>query len=182
MRDGWPLRTNGACALLGALLAWTCSIDPVDLEGKDCPCAAEYTCDPRTNTCIIGNATGGAAGASTGGAAGGGGAGGLAGSSGSGGTAIDASADAKPPDGSAGDSGGSDAKADGAGGGGPDASGTDGGKGSCVGHCSLANQPVPGSVPPCYCDALCEGFKDCCADRIAVCGKAPTDAGADGAG
>lgn len=154
-------------------------MDPVDLQGKDCPCAAEYTCDPRTNTCIIGNATGGAAGASSGGSAGSGGAGGLAGSAGTGGAPNDASSDGKPADAGA---GGNDAKADGADSGVKDAAGGDAGKNSCVGHCNLSNVPVPGSSPPCFCDSLCEGYKDCCPDKIAVCGKAPADAGADGPG
>lgn len=38
-------------SLLVALLVGGCTLDPVELEGKDCPCAAPWTCDLATRTC-----------------------------------------------------------------------------------------------------------------------------------
>jgi hypothetical protein len=43
--------------VLLALVA--CSVDPVSLEGKSCPCAAGYVCDRPTNRCFLGNGDGG---------------------------------------------------------------------------------------------------------------------------
>jgi hypothetical protein len=43
--------------VLIALVA--CSVDPVSLEGKSCPCAAGYVCDRPTNRCFLGNGDGG---------------------------------------------------------------------------------------------------------------------------
>ena len=40
--------------LLLALLVWTaagCSIDPIELEGRRCPCAAGWLCDPDAGVC-----------------------------------------------------------------------------------------------------------------------------------
>lgn len=176
------------CAAALALWAWACSVEPVDIEGKECPCAAGYTCDPRTKRCIIGNATGGSAGAASGGAAGSG-SGGVAGSAGSapsGGGSGGLGADASVEETSSGGSSSGGTSSDGGGTGGTVASGggssgtggATGNKGSCVGHCDLDDEPVPGSKPPCYCDAACEGYGDCCSDKIQVCGKAPADAGA----
>lgn len=183
---GVPRRLAGAAAF--ALWARACSVEPIDIEGKECPCVPSYICDPRTNRCIIGNATGGSAGAANGGAAstGSGGAAGSAGSApgggGSSGSGGDASVDGTSPDGSA--SGGTSSGGGGAGGtvvsggGSSGTGGATGNKGSCVGYCDLNDEPVPGSKPPCYCDAACEGFGDCCSDKIQICGKAPADAGA----
>ncbi|MFO0569690.1 MAG: hypothetical protein U0263_28835 [Polyangiaceae bacterium] len=193
------LRIVPATLLFAALCAhYSCSVDAVELEGKECPCAAGYTCDPRTQVCIIGNATGGAAGAA--GAAGttaGGGSGGSADASsgGKGGTSAsdsggsDVSSGGAASGGAGGSaSGGSGGAASGgaggsaSGGSGGSASGgaggtTGGSKNSCVGHCDLIDTPVPGSSPKCYCDDACEGFDDCCVDKIKVCGAAPKDAG-----
>ncbi len=191
------VRFLSATSLFAVLVAhYACSVDAVELEGKECPCAAGYTCDPRTRVCIIGNATGGAAGA-TGGAAGATGSGGSAGggkpdasSGGAGGTTdaggSDVSSDGKPS-GGGGASGGTGGSASGGsggtsagGGGGTSAGGsgsTGGSKNSCVGHCDLIDTPVPGSSPKCYCDDACEGFGDCCSDKIKACGAAPVDAG-----
>jgi len=46
--------TRGAVALAFATTA--CSIGPVDLAGKQCPCADGWTCDTATNTCVGGPA------------------------------------------------------------------------------------------------------------------------------
>ena len=43
--------------ILVALVA--CSVDPVSLEGKSCPCAEGYVCDRPTNRCFLGNGDGG---------------------------------------------------------------------------------------------------------------------------
>ncbi len=68
-----------------------CSVEPVELGGKTCPCEDGWTCDPSSNRCIENGAgaSGGTAGASTGGASGAvsGGAGGAT-SGGTGGTAT----------------------------------------------------------------------------------------------
>ncbi len=39
-------------ALLALTLAGACRVDEVDLDGKQCPCAAGWTCAPATNTCV----------------------------------------------------------------------------------------------------------------------------------
>jgi len=44
-------------AVLFALAA--CSVDPLSLEGKQCPCAAGYVCDTPTNRCFLSNGDGG---------------------------------------------------------------------------------------------------------------------------
>jgi len=36
-----------------------CSVPDVDLEGKQCPCAAGYVCDKPTNRCFPPNGDGG---------------------------------------------------------------------------------------------------------------------------
>lgn len=36
-----------------------CSVDPVSLEGKSCPCAQGYVCDRPTNRCFVSNGDGG---------------------------------------------------------------------------------------------------------------------------
>lgn len=43
--------------LLLALAA--CSVDPLSLEGKQCPCADGYVCDKPTNRCFLSNGDGG---------------------------------------------------------------------------------------------------------------------------
>ncbi|MCK6538349.1 MAG: hypothetical protein L6Q84_35705, partial [Polyangiaceae bacterium] len=59
----------------GGLLLFACAVDQVDLEGKQCPCAKGWTCDPTTQRCVQPSGSGGAGGTggsagSTGGAAG----------------------------------------------------------------------------------------------------------------
>lgn len=39
---------------IAAVVLAGCSIGPVDLTGKQCPCADGYTCDLATNTCVGG--------------------------------------------------------------------------------------------------------------------------------
>jgi hypothetical protein len=61
-------RTLLACAL--ALLS-ACTVDGVDLAGKECPCADGWVCDEAANRCVTGGATGGSGGdAASGGSAG----------------------------------------------------------------------------------------------------------------
>jgi hypothetical protein len=45
-----------AVAVSVAAAAAACSIGPVDLNGKQCPCADGWTCDTVTNTCVEGPA------------------------------------------------------------------------------------------------------------------------------
>jgi hypothetical protein len=45
-------------AAAGALLTWlvygaACSVEPLDLTGKRCPCAAGFVCDTAKGTCVI---------------------------------------------------------------------------------------------------------------------------------
>ena len=48
---------------LGTAAAWSCTVDPVDIEGKPCPCPGDFRCDPSTDRCTrTPAATGGAAG------------------------------------------------------------------------------------------------------------------------
>jgi hypothetical protein len=44
---------------------------------------------------------------------------------------------------------------------------------SCQGLCQ-SDQPVPGSSPACYCDSLCNGNGDCCADFASACNASPS--------
>jgi len=39
---------------LASLTLAACSVEPVPLEGLECPCATGWTCDPGTNTCVQG--------------------------------------------------------------------------------------------------------------------------------
>lgn len=42
------------CGLIATGLLSSCSLAPVPLEGLECPCAAGWTCDPGTGTCVQG--------------------------------------------------------------------------------------------------------------------------------
>ncbi|MEZ4221461.1 MAG: hypothetical protein R3B13_11090 [Polyangiaceae bacterium] len=67
-----------------AALAAACSVDPIDLSGKHCPCEEPYVCDDAANVCRLPSAIGGAGG-TDGGIAGASGASGASGA-GAGGT------------------------------------------------------------------------------------------------
>ncbi len=41
-------------ACIASLTVMACSVEPVPLEGLQCPCATGWTCDPGTNTCVQG--------------------------------------------------------------------------------------------------------------------------------
>ncbi len=43
-------------------------------------------------------------------------------------------------------------------------------------YCNKDNKPVLGSSPPCYCDTICTGNKDCCSDYQQLCGGQPSSA------
>lgn len=77
-----PARRSLAVALGLAAWAGACTVEEVDLTGKECPCADGYVCDSATQSCQKPGASGGS---SSGGAAG---TGGAAGSSGAGGTST----------------------------------------------------------------------------------------------
>ena len=53
-----------AMGITAIWLQWTsCSVAEVDLEGKRCPCAAGWVCDPETDLCVVDRAAGGSGGA-----------------------------------------------------------------------------------------------------------------------
>ena len=37
---------------LPALAVWACGVEPVDLTGRECPCAAGWQCDATSNRCV----------------------------------------------------------------------------------------------------------------------------------
>lgn len=104
-------RSAALGALLGLLLFAACSVDEIELSGKQCPCASGWVCDTSRNTCVPrGTSLGGAAGSATGGTAGADAAAGASGASGSGGVAGSAGAtDAGDADANDGAAGGCDA-------------------------------------------------------------------------
>lgn len=46
-------------ALPAVALVAACSVPPLSLEGKQCPCTGDYVCDDLTNRCLLGNGDGG---------------------------------------------------------------------------------------------------------------------------
>lgn len=42
---------------------------------------------------------------------------------------------------------------------------------SCVGICAVGDEEVEHPNGGCYCDDLCNGFGDCCPNKIAACGE-----------
>lgn len=75
-------------AVLGVGALWVagagCTVEAIDLEGKKCPCADGYYCDPNTGTCKPGDKPSGGSGGTDGGSGSGGsaGSGGLSGGGG----------------------------------------------------------------------------------------------------
>lgn len=89
---GIMIRGPLAFSVVGVTL-WACTVDSVDLRGKECPCADGWVCDTVTNRCVAqiadSGSTGGAAGSagtSSGGSGASGGSGGSGATGGSGGS------------------------------------------------------------------------------------------------
>ncbi len=146
-----------------------CTVEPVELDGKRCPCAGGYVCDSALNRCVLpggAGGTGASGGASpTGGAAGASASGGAAGASGASGSGGSATGGNGGSGGSAtGGNGGSGGSATGGNGGsGGSATGGNGGSGGDGGSTGI----------DCGAENVCEAGQICCytqSTKIGVCG------------
>ncbi len=72
MFDAMPSLRPTLVACAWSVAVTGCSVEPVSLDGKACPCEDGWTCEPTSNRCVAPGsvASGGAAGANTGGASG----------------------------------------------------------------------------------------------------------------
>lgn len=177
----WLLAAMGAA--LCVPLASSCSVEEIELEGKDCPCADGWECNTTTNKCFQpGSAgTGGTGGA---GGSGGSGASGGTGGGGKGGTGAAGGVGATGGTGAVGGTGGCTSV-----------------QKLCAGQCVTKDDPLKGcaatacdpcpagtnSMPACSagaCSITCaQGFGDCDKNpttgcEIAIAASDPTNCGA----